>query len=122
MQNSLNTNRQVATIIEAIQDKKGHSICDIDLSDIHAAPSSRFIICQGKTPTQTSAIADNIIERMRENEGRKPITTEGYRNGQWIIIDYGDVMIHVFMPEFREFYNLEDLWNDGRIFHVPDLD
>ena len=109
-------------IIEAIQDKKGVSICDIDLSGIQSAPSSRFIICQGKTPAQTSAIADNVIEKIRENEGRKPETTEGYRNGQWIIIDYGDVMIHVFMPEYREFYNLEDLWNDGIISIIPDID
>lgn len=118
----MKTTKQVDTIIEAIQDKKGSLICDIDLSGILAAPSSRFIICQGKTPTQTSAIADNVIERMRNVEGRKPISTEGYRNGQWIIIDYGDIMIHVFMPEFREYYNLEDLWNDGQITNIPDID
>lgn len=118
----MNTTNPTDIIIEAIQDKKGLSICDIDLSDIHAAPSSRFIICQGKTPTQTSAIADNVIDRMRELAGRKPISSEGFRNGQWIIIDYGDVMIHVFLPEFREFYNLEDLWNDGKIRHIPDVD
>lgn len=109
-------------IIDAIQDKKGRKICDIDLSAIPTSPAPEFIICEGKTPTQTSAIADNIIERLRENAGMKPASSEGFRNAQWIIIDYGNIMIHVFTPEVREYYNLEDLWSDGRISNIPDLD
>ena len=118
----MKTKELLDIIIDSIQDKKGLKICDIDLSDIHAAPTSRFVICQGKTPTQTGAIADNVIEQMRERANRKPVVTEGYRNGQWIIIDYGEIMVHVFMPDFREFYNLEDLWVDGKIRRIPDLD
>ena len=110
------------TIINAIQDKKGSAVCTIDLSSIPAAPASNFIICQGKTPSQTSAIADNVILKSREDGGRKPAMVDGMRNGQWIIIDYGEVMVHVFTPDFREFYNLEDLWADGKIDRVPDLD
>lgn len=110
------------TIVEAIQDKKGTAICAIDLSAIPTAPASQFIICQGKTPAQTSAIADNIIDKAREFAGRKPDSLHGIRNGQWIIIDYGDTMVHVFTPDFREFYNLEDLWIDGDIDRIPDLD
>lgn len=109
-------------IVEAIQDKKGSSICVIDLSSIPTAPSSKFIICQGKTPSQTSAIADNLIEKAREICGRKPSFIDGMRNGQWIIVDFGEVMVHVFTPDFREFYNLEDLWSDGKIKRIPDLD
>lgn len=110
------------TIVEAIQDKKGTSVCSIDLSGIPTAPASGFIICQGKTPSQTSAIADNIILKARESSGRKPSKIDGMRNGQWIIIDFGEVMVHVFTPDFREFYNLEDLWSDGSIEVIPDLD
>lgn len=118
----MGTEQLISIIIEAIQDKKGTAITSIDLSRIPSSPSSHFIICQGKTPTQTSALADNIIDMMREKAARKPVETEGFRNGQWIIIDYGEIMIHVFLPEFREFYNLEDLWSDGKITEIPDLD
>lgn len=110
------------TVIEAIQDKKGKEICAIDLSAIPAAPAFDFVICQGKTPTQTSAIADSVIETAREKGGRKPDRVDGMRNGQWIIIDYGDLMVHVFTPDFREFYNLEDLWSDGIAENIPDID
>lgn len=118
----MKTNSLTKTIIEAIQDKKGSSICSINLAKIPTAPAFDFVICQGKTPSQTTAIADNVVEKVREKLNRKPISTNGIRNGQWIIIDYGDVMVHVFTPDFREFYNLEDLWIDGEIEHIPDLD
>lgn len=119
---NLNPDKFKNTIIDAIQDKKGTEICTIDLSSIPAAPAYDFVICQGKTPTQTSAIADSIIEKAREEGGRKPDRVDGLRNGQWIIIDYGDLMVHVFTPDFREFYNLEDLWIDGRTVRIPNLD
>lgn len=110
------------TIIEAIQNKKGSSICCIDLSKIPTAPASGFIICQGKTPTQTTAIADEIIDKTREINNQKSFSIDGMRNGQWIIIDYGETMVHIFTPDFREFYNLEDLWADGKIEKIEDLD
>ena len=118
----MKTDKLLDTIVEAIQDKKGSSICAIDLSSIPSAPAFNFIICQGKTPAQTSAIADNIILKSREVGGRKPASVDGMRNGQWIIVDYGDIMVHVFTPDFREFYNLEDLWSDGNVNRIPDLD
>ena len=117
----MKTNKFLNTLIEAIQDKKGTGVCSIDLSKIQSAPASDFIICQGKTPAQTSAIADNVILKARESEGRKPATVDGMRNGQWIIVDYGEVMVHIFTPDFREFYNLEDLWSDGKIENIPDI-
>ena len=116
----MKTNKFLNTIIDAIQDKKGMKVCAIDLSSIHSAPASEFIICQGKTPSQTSAIADNVILKAREIDGRKPTTVDGMRNGQWIIVDYGEVMVHIFTPDFREFYNLEDLWSDGKVDNIPD--
>lgn len=109
------------TIIEAIRDKKGSDICTINLSAIPTAPTYDFVICQGKTPTQTSAIADSVIEKARDLGGRKPDRVDGMRNGQWIIIDYGDLMVHVFTPDTREFYNIEDLWIDGETERIPDI-
>ena len=109
-------------IISAIQDKKGEKITLIDLSDIQGSSVPEFIICQGKNPSQTYAIAENIKEKVREELHMHEVTSEGYRNSQWIILDYGSLMVHIFLPEPREFYNLEELWADGKITNIPDLD
>lgn len=109
-------------IIDAIQDRKGQKIVDLDFKKIESAPAQNFIICQGKSTSQVSAIADNIRESVKKKLDLKPYNIDGYKNSQWIIIDYGNLMVHVFLPEFREFYNLEDLWNDSQITEIPDLD
>lgn len=109
-------------IIEAIQDRKGHKIVDIDLSDIETAPAREFIICEGNSTSQVSAIADNIREDVQKKRNVKPYNYDGYRNSQWIVIDYGDIMVHVFLRDVREFYNIEDLWSDGKIREIPDHD
>lgn len=109
-------------IISAIQDKKGRKISVIDLSGIEGAPAPEFVICQGNSTSQVSALADNIREELNKHTGRKPYSYDGYRNSQWIVLDYGDVMVHIFLPETREFYRLEDLWSDAPIKEIPDLD
>lgn len=109
-------------IIESIQDKKGTSITMLDMNGIESAPASKFIICQGRSTSQVSAIADGIREDMQKKFGIKPYNYDGYRNSQWVVIDYGNIMVHIFLPEFREFYNLEELWNDAVITQIEDLD
>lgn len=109
-------------IIEAIYDKKGQKITIIDLSEIESSPAPQLIICQARSSAQVSAIADNVSENITKNFKLKPYATDGYRNAQWIIVDYGNIMVHVFQPEVREFYNLEELWSDGKITDLPDLD
>ncbi len=110
------------TIIDAIQNRKGVRIVDMDFSGLDTAPARTFIVCQGNSTSQVAAIADNIREEVRERLDIKPYNYDGYRNAQWIVIDYGDLMVHVFQPEVREFYNIEDLWSDARIELIPDLD
>lgn len=107
-------------IIEAIADKKGSKITLIDLSCIETASAPSFIICQGSNPTQVSAIADNVVEEVNKKLHVKPYHTDGFRNAQWVIVDYGSVMVHVFHPEARELYKLEELWSDGEITELPD--
>lgn len=109
-------------IIEAITDKKGKKITVIDLSSIESASTEKIIICQGNSTSQVSAIADSIREKVQETSGVKPFNYEGYKNCQWIVIDYGNIMAHVFLPDFRVFYNLEDLWNDAPSESIPDED
>ena len=110
------------TIIEAITDKKGKKITLIDLSGFESASTHKLIICQGNSTAQVSAIADSIREKVVEECKVKAANTDGYRNAQWIIVDYGDIMVHVFLPDTRQFYNLESLWNDAPVENIPDID
>lgn len=110
------------TIINAIQDRKGRKIVDIDLSGLDVAPARSFIVCQGNSTSQVAAIADNVRDQVRSRLDIRPYNYDGYRNAQWIVIDYGSVMVHIFLPDTREFYNIEDLWSDARIEVIPDLD
>ena len=109
-------------IISAIQDKKGFDISVLDLSKVDGAPTGQFIICTGKSTTQVSSIADNVREEVQKQTGEKPINYDGYRNSQWIVIDYGDTMVHVFLPEIRSFYRIEELWSDAETTLIPNLD
>lgn len=110
------------TIINAISEKKGQKITVIDLSKIESSSAPAFIICQGRSTSQVSAIADNIIDEVNAKLQIKPYHSDGFRNSQWIVIDYGSVMVHVFQPEVREFYNLEELWSDGEVTEIPGTD
>ena len=100
----------VKFIIEGIQDRKGKQISVVDL------------ICQGSSNMQVAAIADSIRDKVREECGVKPYNYDGYQNSQWIVIDYGDTFVHVFLPDVRQYYNLEELWSDADINEIPDLD
>ena len=109
-------------IIDAIQDKKGRGISIVDLEEMETAPTREFIICEGRTPQQVAAIADNVRESLLDNHRIKPYNYDGYKNARWIVIDYGSVMVHVFVPDARQMYNLEELWSDAEITRVADLD
>lgn len=109
-------------IIEGIQECKGKSITHVDMSVIEDATTRGFVICTGSSTMQVSAIADRVREYVQEKLSVKPYNYDGYRNSQWIVLDYGTIYVHVFLPEFRELYNLEDLWSDAEITEIPDLD
>ncbi|MCH5247439.1 MAG: ribosome silencing factor [Muribaculaceae bacterium] len=112
----------IPKIIEGIQERKGRGITVIDLSEVENSGVDSFVICQGTSPTHVAAVADSIREHLHEKYGIKPYNYDGYRNAQWIVIDYGPTLVHVFTPENRLLYNLEELWSDGKISTVPDLD
>jgi len=109
-------------IINAIQDKKGHDINVLDLRKVDGAPTDRFIICTGNSTTQVSSIADNVREEVQKQTGEKPMNYDGYRNCQWIVVDYGDTMVHVFLPDTRNFYRIEQLWSDAECTKINDED
>ena len=116
------TEELVKRIAEGIQEKKGKNIVVADLTDTDNSVCKYFVICEGNTPTQVAAIADSVSDYVRINAGTKPIAVEGLRNARWVAMDYSDVLVHVFVPEDRAFYNLEHLWADARLTMIPNLD
>ena len=116
------TRELVETITKGIQEKKGHDIVVADLAGLDGAICNYFVICTGNSPTQVDAITDSVEEFARVNAGEKPLHIVGRENSQWIAMDYSDVLVHIFLPETREYYNLESLWEDAKIEQIPDLD
>jgi len=112
----------VETIIKGIQEKKGSNIVVADLSGIDGTICQNFIICQGNSPTQVEAIAESIADMARMELHEKPAHVVGMENAQWVAMDYTDVLVHVFLPDVREYYDLEHLWADAKLSHIPDLD
>ena len=109
-------------VIKGIRERKGRKITTVDMSEIDTAAARRFIICEGTSTQHVAAVADSVREYLLEKEHIKPYNYDGYGNSQWIVIDYGDTLVHVFLPETRSLYDLEDLWSDARITDYPDED
>ena len=116
------TKRLVELITKGIQDKKGHGIVIADLSGIDGTICNYFIICQGNSTQQVEAIAESVSDYVREAIGEKPVNCAGLGNDQWVAIDYVDVIVHVFLPETRAFYDIEHLWEDAKLTYLPDID
>ena len=116
------TEELVKRIAEGIQEKKGKDIVVADLTDTDNSVCKYFVICEGNTPTQVAAIADSVNNYVRIHMGVKPTVVEGLRNARWVAMDYSDVLVHIFVPEDRTFYNLENLWADARLNLIPNLE
>lgn len=112
------TKKLIQQITEGIQDKKGKKIVIADLTKIGDTICNYFVICQGNSPSQVTAIVDSVKDFTRKGAD----TIDGLRNAEWVAMDYSDVLVHVFLPETREFYNLENLWADAKLTQIPDLD
>ena len=110
----------IKTIIAAIQDKKGEKIISLDLRKINEAVADFFIICEAGNQPQVRAIAENVEHKVRELCEERPYHHEGYQALQWVLIDYVNVVVHVMLPENREFYKLEEMWNDAVITEHKD--
>lgn len=107
------------TIIKAIQEKKGENVVSLDLRKIPEAVADFFILCEANSTNQVKAIADYVEEEVRKNTEETPYKHEGYTAQQWILVDYVNIVVHVFQPETRKFYNLEEMWSDAeRMEHL----
>ena len=116
------TENLLRDITKGIQEKKGNGVVIADLQKVEGAICKYFVICQGSSPLQVDAIANSVIDVVRESSHEKPVGVIGLDRAQWVAMDYTDVMVHVMLPEMRDFYSLETLWSDANLKHLPDLD
>ena len=102
-------------ILDSIQDIKGKNIIKLDLTSLPESPADYFIICEGDSSTQIRAISQNISKRIYEELGIKPNHIEGVDGSRWVLVDYFTTVVHIFHPETRSFYEIEDLWSDAEV-------
>jgi len=103
----------IEIIIEAIRNQKGNGIIDIDIAKLNTIVCRHYLICDAPSRVQVKAIANEIEDNLLEKLQKKPYHKEGVQNGIWILLDYADIIVHVFQTEAREFYKFEELWADG---------
>ncbi len=108
-------------IIEGIRDKKGKNIVQLDLRKLGDAPADFFIICEGDSSTHIKAISDSVYKKVKDALQTMPSHTEGSLNARWVLMDYFNTIVHVFYPETRHFYDLEQLWGDADMTEFADV-
>ena len=114
-----NSKEKVKLAYEALDEKKGEEITIIDIKDISII-ADYFIIASGSNALQVDALMNSVLEKLGKN-GYEPLRIEGIRSASWILMDYGDVIVHVFSKEDRLFYNLERIWRDGKTVSIDQL-
>lgn len=114
------TKKTLDAIVEGIQRIKGKNLTIIDLKTIQHSECDYFVICHGTSTTQVDALAHSVEETVNELRGEKPWHRDGYKNAIWILLDFGDIMVHIFQEEARQFYNLEELWADAKLTTIEE--
>lgn len=109
------------TIVEGMQENKAKDIVILDLREIANAVCDYFVICSGESSTQVDGICSTVQRHTRKTIQEKPWHVEGKTNSEWILLDYVDVVVHIFYKDARSFYDLEDLWADAKQTHVPNV-
>lgn len=105
----------IKEIVSAIEDKKGKDIVSLDLSGFDGAICSAFVVCSADSTTQVEAIADNIEYELKNKLNERPRRIEGMNNAVWVVMDYFEVMVHIFLQETRDYYKLEQMWADAPV-------
>jgi ribosome-associated protein len=106
------------SIVQGIKQKKAEDIVKLDLTNLHNTFCDHFIICQAGSERLVQAIADSAEEYAFTEAKEKPINKTGYTNAEWVLLDYGDIVVHIFKNEFREIYNLEELWSEADLTKI----
>ena len=98
---------------QIMDEKKAEDVRILDLRKVHGAPAEYFVIATGNVPSHVSALSDAVFEAVKKATGLNPHKVEGYNNAEWILMDYFDVVVHIFQKDKRQFYRLDELWSDG---------
>lgn len=113
---SLSTEKRLDMVVQTLSDKKAEAIVLLDLREIGYLLCDYFVIATAESDRQAQAIVDTLLERLKEAEGRQlSYHVEGYEVGRWVLLDIGDIVVHVLLPEVREYYKLEELWGDAKV-------
>jgi ribosome-associated protein len=110
----------LGNIVKGIFEKNGQNVLKIDLRKLENRITDYFVICHAASGTQVSAICDSVEDTVRKETAEKPIHIEGRDNCFWVLLDYGNVIVHVFLEEYRNFYSLESLWADAAVEALED--
>ena len=121
MKKEVSTKKLVETIIEGIQNRKGQRIVTVDLRKLPVAPAEFFVIAEGGSNTQVAAIADEVDSFVRTVTHVHPLFVDGRDNAEWIVLDYGNIFVHIMQREPRAYYDIEHLWADGKITEIPEV-
>lgn len=116
---TVNNDQLLSNIIKGIEEVKGNNIDILDLREIDNASCDYFIICNGNSNTQVSAIVHSIQKIVSKEMKDKPWHVEGMENSEWVLMDYVNIVVHVFQKHIREYYNIESLWGDAKITSIP---
>ena len=108
----------LTSIINGIEDVKGHQITLLDLRNLENTVCDYFVICSGNSSTQVEAIKNSVNKNLSKNLKEKPWHIEDSQNSEWVLIDYVDIVVHIFQKHIREYYNLEDMWGDAKIERI----
>jgi ribosome-associated protein len=108
------------SVIKGIFEKKGQNVLKVDLIKLETRITDYFVICHATSTSQVSALCDSVEDVVRKDAGEKPLHVEGLDNCFWVLLDYGNVIVHIFLEEYRKFYSLESLWADANIIAMED--
>ncbi|MBQ6966002.1 MAG: ribosome silencing factor [Bacteroidaceae bacterium] len=116
------TEKLVKACIAGIQEKKGRKIRLVNLDGIDDTITKYLVIGEGNSPSQVAALTESVREFAHKKANARPSAVDGTRNNLWVAVDFIDVVVHIFVPDAREFYDVDNLWEDAKITDVPDLD
>ena len=118
----IQTEQVLEKVVEGIQERKGKRTVSVDMSQLQDAPCSYFVIAEGDSRVHVNAIAESVKDWVRDEIKVKPYAVDGVENAEWIAMDYGDIIVHIFQREARAFYDIEHLWEDAKLTEFEDLD
>ena len=116
--NTTSSDNLITFTIDGIEDVKGQNITILDLREIENTVCDYFIICDGTSNTQVNAIVNSVQKKVSKNTKEKPWHIEGSENAEWVLMDYVDVVVHVFQKHTRQYYDIENLWGDAKITEI----